>query len=63
MVDTQDLIVVSGLVVMLVWFMTMMDGIFTGQYEPMQVSTPIMAIYAGFLFARGGLGKRGRDDE
>lgn len=57
--DSQKLIAISGILIMAVWVITMLDGVVTNRYEPMQVSTPVMVIYAGFLFARGGLGKKG----
>lgn len=57
--ETKDLIWVVGIAITIVWIVTMMAGVFADQYEPMQISTPVMVIFAGFLFARGGFNKNG----
>lgn len=61
--DSQKLISVSGFVVMFVWVFTIGSAVFTNKYEPMQVSTPVMVIYAGFIFAKNVFGKQERDDQ
>ena len=50
-VEPQALITVSGIVVMAVWAASVLAAIFTYQYQPMEVTTPVMVIYAGFIFA------------
>lgn len=45
------LVTISGFVVMGVWAISVLDAIFTHDYQPMQVVTPVMVIYAGFIFA------------
>lgn len=60
--DTQALIVLTGLLVTVVWIITCMTGVVTGNFQGAEIVTPVMLIYAGFLFARGGLIQKKGDD-
>jgi hypothetical protein len=61
-VEPQTLIWFTGILVTLLWIFTMVTGELTGNYTGAQICTPVMLIYAGFLFARGNSwGKKGDD--
>lgn len=59
MVDTQALIVLTGLIVTVMWCTTILAGVVSHDYQGMEISTPVMVIYAGFIFGRGSLAKKG----
>lgn len=42
----------AAIVVLAVWVSTVVDGMLTGDYEGLQIVTPIVVILAGWLFAR-----------
>lgn len=42
----------AAMIVLAVWVATTVDGMLTGDYEGLQIVTPIVVILAGWLFAR-----------
>lgn len=40
----------AGIIVVLAWFSALIVGLNTHDYEGLQLVTPIMLIYAGYLF-------------
>lgn len=58
MVDTQTLTVLTGLLVTLVWIITCLAGVITGNFEGAEIVSPVMLIYAGFLFAKGSINSK-----
>lgn len=58
MADAIRLRVWTGTAILLAWLVSLGDGIVTADYHAFDVSTPVMVIYAGFLFGDTMLRKR-----
>lgn len=42
--------IISGSVILTAWVASLANGIFTGDYTGMNLTTPVMLIFAGYLF-------------
>jgi hypothetical protein len=51
-VEKQALVVVSGLVVLGLWSTALLSGLVTQDYTGAQIATPVMLIFAGWIFWR-----------
>jgi hypothetical protein len=57
-VEKQTLVVVSGLVVLGLWSTALLSGLVTQDYTGVQIATPVMLIFAGWVFWRADNGKK-----
>lgn len=48
----------TGIIIMLAWIASLMTGLLTHDYEGLQLVTPIMVIYAGYIFGTEFIKKR-----
>jgi uncharacterized membrane protein len=42
--------VATGIVILLSWLASLLTGLFTHDYQGLQLVTPIMVIYAGYVY-------------
>jgi hypothetical protein len=56
--DQNDLLWVTSLIVLALWALAAVSGIITGDYEALQLITPIMLLLAGYIFGAEALRAR-----
>lgn len=56
--------IAAGGTILLCWVAALIDGIFTHEYDAMNLTTPVMLVFAGFVFGDSLLRRhsRGGDD-
>ena len=53
---------VSGAVILMAWAGSLIDGMASGDYQALTLVTPVMLIYAGYLFGDTLLRRRYADE-
>lgn len=59
--ESKKLVTISAFIVLGMWVASSIAGVVTGDYQELQLITPVMLILAGYLFARDFIPGKKRD--
>jgi hypothetical protein len=47
---TSNLQIITGLAILIAWLVSLFDGLYQHEYNGLELVTPVMLIFAGYVF-------------